>query len=29
MPSEPARNLVHGLLLALWAASRVRVDRFY
>lgn len=20
MPSEPARNLVHGLLLALWAA---------
>jgi len=25
MPSEPARNLVHGLLLAVWAAVGVLV----
>ena len=25
MPSEPARNLVHGLLLAIWAAVGVLV----
>ena len=25
MPSEPARNLVHGLLLAVWAALGVLV----